>query len=74
MVEPGEMAPVDEYDSYAHHIVSMVAQGCLAEQLSSYLEKLRTGVLGMQANPECDADIASEIMKLCAVRRSNKAL
>ena len=62
-VEPGEMPPTDEYDSYAPHIVSMVTQGCSLDQLSSYLKKLRTGVIGVEANPERDADIANKIIE-----------
>ena len=30
---PGEFAPADEYDSYAPHIVSLVAQGCMCRWL-----------------------------------------
>ncbi|MDA2927785.1 hypothetical protein MYX78_11260 [Acidobacteria bacterium AH-259-G07] len=61
-VEPGKLAPADEYDSYAPTIVSMVAQGCSAEQLSNHLEKLRIDVIGLEAAPECDADTANEII------------
>lgn len=61
-VRPGEVAPADEYDSFAPHIVSMVAQGCTVDQLSNHLEKLRTGTIGVEVNPERDADIASEII------------
>src|SRR5439155_13174662 len=32
-VRPGEVAPADEYDGYAPHIVSMVAGGCSIDDL-----------------------------------------
>ncbi len=56
------MARADEYDSYAPHIVSMVAQGCSIEQLSNHLERLRTETMEMEANPQRDRDVASEIL------------
>ena len=65
-VRPGEVAPAEEYDSYAPHIVSMVTQGCSVDQLSHHLEELRTGAIGVEANREREADIAVEI--IAAVR------
>ena len=61
-VEPGETGPADEYDTYAPHIVSLVAQGCTVEHLSSHLQRLRTDTMGAGANPERDTGIASEII------------
>ena len=61
-VEPGQVAPADEYDSYAPHIVSMVAHGCSIEQLSSHLERLRTETMGVGPNPQRDDDVADEIL------------
>lgn len=46
-VEPGAVAPADEYDSYATHIVSMVRGGCTAEELASHLEHLGSEVMGL---------------------------
>lgn len=40
-VQPGAMAPADEYDSYASHIVSMVEGGCTVEELASHLGDLQ---------------------------------
>ena len=45
-VKPGIFAPVDEYNSYAPHIVSMVKGGCTFEELVAHLEHLR--VLGQR--------------------------
>ena len=51
-VQPGELAPADEYDSYAPHIVSMVAQGCSREQLGAHLETIRTEAIGVEAHQQ----------------------
>lgn len=61
-VDPGEIAPTDEFESYAPHIVSMVAQGCSVDKLSNHLEKLRVDTIGVEANPERDTDVATEII------------
>jgi hypothetical protein len=60
---PGEMAPVDEYDSYAPHLVSMVAKGCSLEALCSQLESIRVDTIGVGADPVRDREIAAEIIK-----------
>jgi hypothetical protein len=62
-VQPGELAPADEYDSYAPHIVSMVAQGCSREQLCAHLEASRTETMGVGANRERDWEFAGEIIE-----------
>ena len=59
---PGEFAPADEYDTYAPHIVSLVAQGCSVEHLLGHLQKLRKGMVCMRDNPKRDMDTASEII------------
>lgn len=65
---PGEFAPADEYDSYAPHIVSLVAQGYSAEQILEHLQRLRSGMVCMRENPQHDIEIADEII---ATLRSN---
>ncbi|GAB4224049.1 MAG: hypothetical protein Kow0062_25140 [Acidobacteriota bacterium] len=62
-VRPGELAPADEYDSYAPHIVSLVEHGCSVQQLAQHLEKLRTETIGVKAYPERDMEIAREIVE-----------
>jgi hypothetical protein len=62
-VQPGEVAPDDEYDSYAPHIVSLVVQGCSVALLARHLERLRTETIGLEANPEYDKEIANEIVE-----------
>lgn len=62
-IAPGEAGPADEYDSYAPHIVSMVAQGCSMEALSDHLEVIRVERIGVEANRDRDREIASEILE-----------
>ena len=60
---PGDFAPADEYDDYAPHIVSLVAQGTSIEQLAQHLETIRTQAIGVEANRSHDRDIAKEIIR-----------
>jgi hypothetical protein len=62
-VQPAALAPADEYDSYAPHIVSMVARGCSREHLCAYLETIRTDTIGVGTNHEKDWEIAGEIIE-----------
>lgn len=62
-VHPGEVAPDDEYDSYAPHIVSMVAQGCSIEQLCEHLRGFRVNTIGVYSNASRDREIATEIVE-----------
>jgi hypothetical protein len=62
-VRPGEEAPADEYDDYAHHIVSMVAQGCSVEELSAHLGTLSAVTIGVGANQAKDRQTAYDIIK-----------
>lgn len=62
-IQPGEMAPADEYDSYAPHLVSIVAQDCSRELLCAHLEALRKDTIGVEADRETDCEIADEIIK-----------
>jgi hypothetical protein len=61
-VLPGEVAPADEYDSYAPSIVSLVAQGCSREQLCAHLETIRTRTIGLGPNHDRDWQTAGEII------------
>ena len=71
-VEPGTMAPADEYDSYAPHIVSMVESGCTVAELSAHLEDLSTTTIGVGSNPKASASFAAQIIEV--LRPSNKSL
>jgi hypothetical protein len=60
---PGEFAPADEYDDYAPHIVTLVAQGISIEQLTRHLEAIRTQRIGIEAHRRHDQTIAKEIIR-----------
>ncbi len=47
-VQPGVVAPADEYDSYAPDIVSMVGNGCTVEEIASRLEFLAVETMGLR--------------------------
>ena len=63
-VRPGELAPADEYDSYAAHVVSIVARGCSFEQLCTHLRGIRVDTIGVEPNPGRDGEVANEILKV----------
>jgi hypothetical protein len=56
------MAPSDEYDSYAPHIVTIVVGGASADEVAAHLSKLRTETIGVGANPKGDREIAVQIV------------
>ena len=66
-VKPGIFAPVDEYNSYAPHIVSMVKGGCTFEELVAHLEHLSSVTMGIgSATPQSKSrrrDIAEKIVE-----------
>jgi hypothetical protein len=62
-IAPGKFGPADEYDSYAPHIVSMVAQRCSLEELRLHLEVIRVKTIGVEPNPDRDREIAGEILE-----------
>lgn len=59
---PGKLAPADEYDGYAPHIVSQIEQGCSAEQLLKHLQELRSGMVCMRKRPEHDMEMAHKMI------------
>lgn len=63
-VEPGTMAPADEYDSYAPHIVSLVQGGCSVEDLAAHLDDLSTTTIGVVSNPKASASFAAQILEV----------
>jgi len=46
-VSPSTLAPSDEYDGYAPHIVSMVKSGCTSDELAAHLERLGVETMGI---------------------------
>ena len=71
-VEPGKSAPADEYDSYAPHVVSMVAAGCTVEELASHLGNLSSARMGVGSNLKANATYAAQI--IAVLRPSNTSL
>jgi len=59
---PGEFAPADEYDSYAPHIVSILAGGGSVEELANHLEHIRTVTIGLPADRDRDMDWAGKLI------------
>jgi hypothetical protein len=70
-VQPGHVAPADEYDSYAPHIVSMVLHGCSHDDVCGHLKWLRVEYIGVEEDPSWDREIASEIMEVLGVDSSS---
>ena len=61
-VAPDEFAPSDEYDSFAPHIVSMLAGGSSVVALAKHLEHIRTESIGLPAGRDRDMACAEELM------------
>src|SRR5207249_3066866 len=53
--------PDTEYDSYAPHIVSMLARGCSEADLIAHLGQLRTSAMGLRPEPISDRRSALEL-------------
>lgn len=75
-VEPGIVAPTDEYVSYAPHIVSMAKNGCTVKALAAHLEHLGSDTMGLGSSNELSRahslKFAAEI--LVALQLSNNSL
>jgi hypothetical protein len=75
-VEPGSVAPADEYDSYAPYLVSMARNGCTLDEVTSRLEYLASETMGLGPSSaqsrERSGSFAAQIIE--AVRPSNTAL
>jgi hypothetical protein len=71
-VQPGTVAPADEYDSYAPHIVSMVEGGCTVEELASHLGDVSSKTIGVGSNLKVIATFAAQIIEV--LRPSNTSL
>jgi hypothetical protein len=61
-VLPGDVAPADEYDSYAPGVVSMLAGGCSVAELAIHLERIRTETMGLGADRRRDTAFAEELV------------
>jgi hypothetical protein len=58
----GEGSPMDEYDSYAPHIVSLLSAGVSKLELAAHLEHIRTVLIGLPADTSRDVKCAEEIL------------
>jgi hypothetical protein len=57
---------VDEYDSYAPGIVSMLARGCSADELDLHLSRIETDSMGLSQTP--GASRATVVQKLLTLQ------
>jgi len=58
----GSAVPPDEYDSYAPHIVSLVAEGTTEFGLAHHLTELQAQQLGVTATPSLNLQVARRII------------
>lgn len=63
-VARGDLAPADEYDSYAPHVVSLLSGGTSVTELAGHLEHVRTVTIGLAADPARDTKCAEELIRL----------
>jgi hypothetical protein len=61
--------PESEYDAYAPHIVSMVAQGASVDEVAAHLGRLRSETLGAHRDDEDDRRIALLIDQLIGPKK-----
>jgi hypothetical protein len=60
----GFPVPVDEYDSYIGTIHRMIKAGASTQELAVQLEKVETGSLGLEPNPESNEQVARRLLSL----------
>ena|SRR5271168_3994844 len=49
-IKPGTFGPLNEYDGYAPHIVSLVMGGCTIKDLALHLENICVETMGLGAS------------------------
>jgi hypothetical protein len=62
LIQPGQLAPVDEYDRYAFEVVSLVERGGSLDDLYRYLVELRERTLGMGPADRGDLLFAGRVL------------
>lgn len=68
-VRPGIDGPLDEYDTYAHELVSIADRGGCVDELRAALQRIVTEKIGLESNPEVELACAREIYAAhCATR------
>ncbi len=63
---------LDEYDSYAPQLLSLLYSGASTEEIADRLENLRTGDMGMPPRRGRDEQVAEELVALALISRLNK--
>jgi len=58
----GNLAPPDEYDAYAPHIASLVAEGTTELHLAQHLSSVQTEQMGVTATPAVNTQVAKRII------------
>jgi hypothetical protein len=58
----GTIARPDEYDAYAPHIVSLVAEGTTDFRLAHHLSSVQTEQMGVPATPALNIQVAQRII------------
>lgn len=59
----GSGTPPDECDSYAPHIVSLVAEGITEFRLAHHLTELQSQHMGVTATPSVNLQVAKRIIE-----------
>ncbi len=54
----------DEYDSYVPEVIDLIIHGASVEQIAQRLEWLATEKMGLNPNPERDAEVAGILFGL----------
>jgi hypothetical protein len=69
-VEPGapDGAPPDEYDSYAPHILRLLAEGETAKTIAVHLERIRMESMGIHQDSAADLTAATTMVQRWATR------
>ena len=55
--------PVDEYDSYAPHIVTLLRSGANQTDIANELQRIRTEAIGLPPNRRRDEEFARRLVR-----------
>jgi hypothetical protein len=59
---PGDVGPMDEYDSYAPQLVTLLRGGATVDKIQDRLGEIRTRSMGLPAYPQKDRLIADQLV------------
>jgi len=57
-----DQGPMDEYDSYARQVLSMLMQGCDTRELQRWIGLIRTDSMGLKTDPASDSETARKLV------------